>query len=242
MELYLADVLRQAGLTVVEVLGWRTRSYQGRPFAPRGIVCHHTASNRNSGPFPSTNILVNGRPDLPGPLSQLGLGRDGTFHVIAAGYCNHAGKGGWKGLSGNGSVLGIEAENDGIGEPWPQIQLDAYTAGVAAICAHKDWDVGMVCGHKEWTPQKIDPAGIDMDWFRSQVAARMQPEDDMTPEQAKQLAEIHATVKDSNTWIKGVAAKIDPERLATAIASKLPSVPAGDVKEAVKQALREGTD
>lgn len=47
----------------------------------------------------------------PGPHAQLGLGRDGTFYIIAAGRCNHAGKGNWKGVTdGNGFFIGIEAE------------------------------------------------------------------------------------------------------------------------------------
>jgi hypothetical protein len=130
-----------------------------------------------------------------------------VWWVVAAGYCNHAGAGGWKGLSGNGSVIGVEAENDGIGEPWPQVQLDSYTRGVAAVCEHKDWPAGMVCGHKEWTPQKIDPAGVDMDWFRSEVARHLDREaEDMlatATNQAGQLEQFWLPAGDRqvrNSW------------------------------------------
>ena len=70
---------------------------------------------------------------------NLGIGRDGTYYVIAAGRCNHAGKGSWKGVTtGNSSFIGIEAENTGLSNdtPWPDVQMDAYRRGVAAILKH----------------------------------------------------------------------------------------------------------
>lgn len=90
---------------------------------------------------------------------------------------NHAGPGGWDGLSGNFSVWGIEAENDGIGEPWPPEQVEAYLALAAALARHTGFDAARVCRHAEWsTAGKIDPATAPMndgDWIRSQVAARL---------------------------------------------------------------------
>ncbi|HEY0366829.1 MAG TPA: hypothetical protein VGC73_10170 [Pyrinomonadaceae bacterium] len=38
---------------------------------------------------------------LPGPLAQLGLARDGTFFVIAAGRAIHAGESSFRGVAGN---------------------------------------------------------------------------------------------------------------------------------------------
>ena len=70
--------------------------------------------------MPSLDTLIQGRSDLPGPLAQLGLGRDGTYYVIAAGKCNHAGAGSWKGVtSGNTDFIGIEAENTGLSNDSP---------------------------------------------------------------------------------------------------------------------------
>ena len=89
--LWLADVLKNAGLKVAQIPGWQDRG-RGDVGQILGILCHHTAGGKN-GNMPSLDLLVKGRPDLPGPLSQLGLGRDGTYYIIAAGRCNHAGKG-----------------------------------------------------------------------------------------------------------------------------------------------------
>jgi hypothetical protein len=169
--------LRRWGLKVEEKDGWRQR---GRPydFYPRGVMVHHTASNKDSGNFPSDNIVTAGRSDLPGPLCLALLGRDGTVRLIASGYANHAGYGGPEaGIpanQGNTYTYGIEAENNGLGEPWPREQLNAYYRLCAALL---DWmkikDVSKVFGHKEWTFRKIDPAGIQMDEFRRRVQAAL---------------------------------------------------------------------
>src|SRR5262249_29413117 len=121
-------------------------------------------------------IQANGK-RLPGPLAQLGLGRDGTFYVIAAGRCNHAGKGSWKGLTdGNGHFIGIEAENKGTADAWPEVQLDAYRRGVAAILKHVGASADFCCAHREYAlpkGRKDDPHSIDMNAFRLNVAALM---------------------------------------------------------------------
>lgn len=165
--------LRRWGLKVEEKEGWRHR---GRPysFSPRAVICHHTASNRTSGNWASDSIVTYGRSDLPGPLCHFLLGRDGTVRIISDGYANHAGEGGPRaGIPrnlGNSYTYGIEAENNGLGEPWSKEQLNAYYRLCAALLDYMGTkDVSKVFGHKEWTSRKIDPAGIDMNKFREQV-------------------------------------------------------------------------
>ena len=144
----------------------------GRVF---GVLCHHTGTAA-TGNMSTLNILINGREDLPGPLAQLGLGRDGTFYVIAAGRCNHAGKGMWADVTnGNSNFIGIEAENrGGMNDfPWPAVQMDAYQRGVAAILRHVGQGAEFCAGHKEFAlpaGRKEDPV-FNMDAFRSNVAA-----------------------------------------------------------------------
>ena len=173
---WLPDVLRAAGLQVAPVEGWqnRGRGDVGRIF---GVICHHTAGPRN-GNMPSLNTLINGRSDLPGPLAQLGLGRDGTYYVIAAGRCNHAGAGSWQGITtGNTNYIGIEAENTGLtnDSPWPAAQMDAYHRGVAAILTHLHQGVQFCAGHKEYAlpPRRKSDPDFDMNTFRAAVAAIM---------------------------------------------------------------------
>jgi peptidoglycan hydrolase-like protein with peptidoglycan-binding domain len=167
---WLADVLRGAGLGVAEVDGWRTRGRDSAELRPRGIVGHHTAGPEGGGNMPSLNLLVRGRGDLPGPLCNLGLGRDGTFYVVAAGTANHAGRGGWRDIKGNQQVIGIEAENNGR-QPWPEVQIDAYVRGSAAMLRHLGLDASHWCRHAEWTTRKPDPHAIDGNDFRNRITA-----------------------------------------------------------------------
>jgi len=168
--LWLSDVARAAGLDIEECDGWQSRGRTYCEMKPKGVVCHHTAGP-TAGDMPSLDLLIKGRKGLPGPLAHYGLGRSGKVFVVAAGTANHAGKGGWNGLGSNCDVVGIEAENTGK-EPWPQTQLDAYVALVAAICDHLGADTTMVCAHREWAPRrKPDPHSIDMDEFRGWVSA-----------------------------------------------------------------------
>ncbi|MGY1946561.1 peptidoglycan recognition protein family protein [Nocardia asiatica] len=165
---FLADVLRAEGLKVIEHDGWRSRGH-GDFSNVRGVLCHHTAGG---GPN-DWAIVQNGRSDLPGPLAQLVLERDGTFRVIAAGVCWHAGRGSWPGWptdNANYCVIGIEAVNDGRGQEWPAVQLDAYKRGCAAILRFLGRTADDCVGHKEYSSEgKIDPFGIDMDAFRRDV-------------------------------------------------------------------------
>lgn len=170
---WLAEVLEKEGLKVAEAPGWRGR---GRGDMPKvvGVMCHHTA-NPHPGNMPSYQMLIDGRPDLAGPLAQLGLGRDGTYYVIAAGRANHAGKGQWQKVpqdAGNQLMIGIEAEHSGNpADPWPEVQMEAYARGVAALLRQIGADATMCCGHKEYAPHRKQDPTFDMGVFRSLVRA-----------------------------------------------------------------------
>lgn len=167
----IADRLRNAGLKVLEVDGWRTRGYD--TFNPRGSVNHHTAGSA-SGNAPSLGICINGRAGLPGPLCNVFQARDNTLYVVAAGKANHAGEGGWRGLTGNSSVYGLEVENVGTtAEPWRADQLDVMARCHAALIRGKA-EPSMVCQHKEWAPtRKSDAHDINGNDFRGAVARHL---------------------------------------------------------------------
>jgi len=172
---WLPQVLKDSGLKVAVTNGWENRGH-GDVGNIVGVLCHHTATPGRTGNMPTLNMLIQGRPDLSGPLAQLGLGRDGTFYVVAAGKCYHAGAGAWQGVtSGNSSFIGIEGENSGLppDSPWPDVQMDAYRRGVAAILARVGRGAEFCAGHKEYAlpaGRKTDPS-FDMNVFRSGVAA-----------------------------------------------------------------------
>lgn len=167
--LWIPDVLREAGLDVYEMPGCATRGRSD--ITVKGVVGHHTATSKAWMDGHVAALLRDGRRDLAGPLSQLGLERDGTFVVIALGRANHNGYGLW----GNSSI-GIEAYNSGVGEPWPAVQIDAYQRGVAALLRHEGLSSAHFKGHRETDPKrKPDPAGIDLDAFRRVVDQHLSP-------------------------------------------------------------------
>lgn len=187
------EALRDHGLTVGYVAGWERRGSSS--FNPRGHVCHHDAGNNWTYP---PGILIGGRSDLPGPLCNFALARDGKVWMVAAGRANHAGTGSWRGLVGNSSVWGTEANNRGTGEVWPDVQIDAYVRLCAATCDYSGFGAEMVCRHAEWTRRKIDPFGPwqdghdwsrDMSHFRALVARGGTGAEELTAAEWKKLGD-----------------------------------------------------
>ncbi len=165
----LATVARRTGFPVVEITGWKSRGH-GPQESVKGLVVHHTAG-ATTGNYPSLAVVRDGRPGLPGPLSHFGLGRDGTIYVIAAGRCWHNAPSTSTNHT-NSASIGIEAENNGR-QPWPAIQLDAYTRLCAELCRAFGLPASRVKGHKEVNVEKPDPHHVDMDDFRMAVALRL---------------------------------------------------------------------
>lgn len=230
--LWLADILRDAGLAVVEHPGWKARGKPG--MRPRIVIGHHTASHPFTPDATVTNLLVNGRVDLPGPLCHLGLNRNGTYIVVAAGKANHAGLGQWMDANESVEAIGIEAYNYGAGvpfpsrEPWPQIQLDAYDRGVAALLAHIGRDERYFCGHREWAQppgRKPDPSGIDLPAMRLRIKYLLE-EEPMTKTQAR-IELAAAWHEKSGVWMTPAppeSAQTRLTRLAAEVAGKVRTV------------------
>lgn len=192
----LADVCRASGLTVVEVDGWPHRSRNGNSFpsgGPTHIMVHHTGSSRASDGQSNVDYITFNAPYAP--ISQLYLQRCGTVWVCAGGAANTNGKGVdcWGGgvpdNRMNEYAIGIEAANEGTGEPWPKAQTDAYVRLVRALVDGYNIPVGHIRAHHEWSPgRKIDPAGQspwadgtdmwNMDAFRGDVYLSSMPTSD----------------------------------------------------------------
>lgn len=181
-----AGYLRTWGLQVLEVAGHESRS-NGYPLHPQGDLFHHTAIPFRTlvGDVAGLSMLVNGHASLFGPLCNDQLRRSGTVALIATnGAANHAGKGGLAGLDSNSDVSGTEAENDGVGEPWPAVQVEAKVRLSAAKAHWYGYDPSHSWGHREWAPdRKIDPTGIDLDAYRARVLDRYErgPSGAVTP-------------------------------------------------------------
>jgi hypothetical protein len=238
----LTDVLRGAGLTVREnatTNGWqsRARSSGGFAAAPLGVFWHHTASS--TSPESDLAYMINGSSDAP--VGNMLIDRDGACWPIAAGASNCAGKGGPATFSrgtapvdaGNSTCWQIEAANNGVGEPWPQAQIDAFFAASNALNARfgnlpTDVITHALGAGDGWTDRKIDPAtapAVQGPWRPSSVTssgtwsladiradcdwrATPQPPEvpDMTDEQAAQLAALYSGL----VQVGGNAGQTDP--------------------------------
>lgn len=183
---WLADALRAEGCRVVEEGDWEHR---GRPgtFDPYGVLWHHTGSTSSaSNPFPTKDVLINGRPDLAGPLCQVGIGYDGVCHVIAAGRANHAGAcNGWGPFTsaedGNTQLVGFEIDYDGT-QAMSAAQQDAATRCSAAVLKRFGKNESYAARHEETsTTGKWDTGGISGDQLRSMIGNYLDGKGDDVP-------------------------------------------------------------
>ncbi|MEV0646323.1 N-acetylmuramoyl-L-alanine amidase [Phytomonospora sp. NPDC050363] len=172
---WLADVLRQAGVPVVEEGDWRNRMRPGS-FDPIGVLWHHTAATSSaSNPAPALNTCINGRSDLPGPLCQALVDYNGVFHIISAGRSNHAGTSRGSGPipagDGNTMLIGWEIDYNGVSQEMTAAQYRNSVKATVAVLRRLGRGSAYVRGHRETsTSGKIDPSFIDLDLLRSEIA------------------------------------------------------------------------
>ena len=175
---WLEDVLRAEGVRLVEYPDWRNRGH-GDFKDIRGVMVHHTGSDNATA-----DSIAIGRPDLPGPLSQLHIARNGTVTVVAVGVAWHAGVGQYPWLPtnmGNWHMIGIECANSGTSPTaphrnWPDAQYEALVRCCAAINRRLAQTSSRTIGHKEYAGRaqgKWDPGAINMDILRSEIQARI---------------------------------------------------------------------
>jgi len=174
---------------------------------------------------------VEGRPGINGPLCHILVARDGAVYLVAAGRANHAGKGGpWQGIpqdSGNAYLIGVEVENDGVGEPWSSELLQACDVVFATLLLglrrKSDW----LCGHKEWAPdRKIDPARIDMTKYRGRVSAEMRTlAGGFSPPSGE---EYHVVERGDTLWSIGQRYRVSVDELKRLNALKTDIIRSGD--------------
>lgn len=200
----LPAIARRAGLDVVEAPGWRDRGRStGGLDALVGWMWHHTASPVSWDGTRDATYIATGAPARP--ISQTYIPRTGVLHILAAGACNHGGRGGpvagWLPQDRANTMVGAtEMGNAGTGEPWPQVQIDASVAFAAELSLWFGFGVDRHIGHKEYcgpfssTPgRKIDPYGP---WMGGGSWGPMQGSDPLGPWRAlitHRLAPIEPT-------------------------------------------------
>lgn len=186
---WLEDVLRPAlGSRLKTLPGWKGSGHGD--FADiRGVMVHHTGNSRESA-----ESIRNGRPDLPGPLSNLHIAPNGDVTIVAVGVCWHAGRGSYPWLptdNANQHMIGIECAWPTVtngrydtNERWPDAQIVAMRDTCAALLVRLEHPPWRCIGHKEWagaSQGKWDPGNLDMNWFRGEVAKDMLGQFDPKP-------------------------------------------------------------
>jgi hypothetical protein len=186
----IVPALRAAGLVVHELPGWITTGYAGQDLqAIRGVLWHHTATNRlqfNSSAYPTLNLVSRGRGTpgspsfLPPPLCNILFDRKGEVWMVATGVANHAGRGIAPGIPrdmGNHYLIGIEMESSGIA-PWDWTPAQLRNAPILGAALEKLYlqklppEQRLQLGHLEYSSEgKIDPAGWPggMDGLRASI-------------------------------------------------------------------------
>jgi hypothetical protein len=202
---WMADVLRADGCTVMEAPDWKTRG-RPRPFGPFGIMVHHDASPAGETAS-GWEVIAYGRPGLDGPLGNLWLAYDGTWWCIAAGSANHAGEGdgSWGDIDdGNHDTIGIETDHT-TDERWTAGQQSAGLRGIDALRRHlgmTDAQVGRrILAHKEWAPsRKVDPDPMDMDRARAQLLAYDPAAEETFVEQIRKKNTVAQVIEADGAW------------------------------------------
>lgn len=182
----ITDRVAQLGSPVVYDPGWERRGAAALSSQP-GLTDHHTATAGNC-----RRVIRDGHGRLPGPLATWTLELDGTLVAIAAGRANHAGRGGFRGMTGNGSVLGLEIVSPGDGTPLTPAQVVTLDR-LHHAAVENGVDVDGIHSHAEWTPRKTDPIAPPhghgaRSWDMAAVRDRIRngftddEEDDMAPD------------------------------------------------------------
>lgn len=258
--------LKDYRIKVVEDQGWKTRgakdhNSQLRPFHPYGQAVHHDALSEAVSDAAALRIMREGRIDLSGPLCNGWIDSNSVVYLIAAGNANHAG---WNerdvhdrlskglaplgdarndpdkdGIVGNSFLWGWECRNAGDGrDPWEQ--LDAMERSCAALADVYGWKTAAIAGHRELTARKIDPAGIDMHQFRTDVKRIYEAHQGPPPTIGSEEIDMLLVTQKStgNLWLfessggaqgKGRRTLIrDTDDKKAALASSVPHFPAED--------------
>lgn len=185
---WLEDVLRPAlGDRLRTLPEWKIDGVGGTMGRIWGTIWHHTGNSRETA-----ESISRGRPDLPGPLSQLHIAPTGIVTIVAVGPCNHAGLGSWSGLptdNANPYTIGVECAWPDIRpdgsynerQPWPAEQVRSMVDVAVALTTHLGQPASHNISHQEWAKfgpagwrqGKWDPGNFDMDAFRATIQARM---------------------------------------------------------------------
>jgi N-acetylmuramoyl-L-alanine amidase len=128
---------------------------------PNYVMIHHTAQN-------STDHTVRTfHNQKVGVSSHYVIGRDGKVIQMVNDYyrAHHAGAGRWGNDTDlNSSSIGIELDNNGTTDPWPDVQIQALIQLLSYLKESYKIPQANFIGHMDYAPtRKIDPSRFPWD-------------------------------------------------------------------------------
>lgn len=194
----LPQALKNRGLPVGYFPGWETRSRSTGGFEKiLGVGTHHDAVPQGTSSI--NRQLYAWKNAASRPIGNLYVQKNGAIVMGCAGASNTQGrsersfqmsKGVVPQSQGNLYMISFEAENDGVGEVWPEQQLESYELAVAVTCDLYGLNpLTDVLHHWQYTSRKIDPRGPTVgrsygngQWshgFQQQVQSKLEGLNDM---------------------------------------------------------------
>ncbi len=122
---------------------------------PNYVLIHHTAQNSTEQTIRTFQL------EKTAVSSHYVIGRDGKVVQMVNDYAraHHAGAGKWGNDTDlNSSSIGIEMNNNGSTDPWPEVQIDALLKLLAVLKDTYKIPQANFIGHADYAPvRKVDP-------------------------------------------------------------------------------------
>ncbi len=122
---------------------------------PNYVLIHHTAQNSTDQTIRTFQL------ERTAVSSHYVIGRDGKVVQMVNDYvrAHHAGIGRWGNDTDlNSSSIGIEMDNNGTTDPWPEVQIDALIELLKVLKERHGIPQRNFLGHADYAPnRKIDP-------------------------------------------------------------------------------------
>lgn len=122
---------------------------------PNYVVIHHTAQNSTDQTIRTFQL------ERTAVSSHYVIGRDGKVVQMVNDYvrAQHAGVGRWGNDTDlNSSSIGIEMDNNGTTDPWPEVQINALIELLKVLKETHRIPQGNFIGHADYAPnRKVDP-------------------------------------------------------------------------------------
>jgi len=171
---------------------------------PNYVMIHHTAQHsveQTIRTFHNAKVGVS---------SHYVIGRDGKVVQMVNDYyrAHHAGAGKWGNDTDlNSSSIGIELDNNGLTDPWPDIQIDALIRLLSYLKEKYNIPQANFIGHMDYAPtRKNDPSRFPWDrlaekgfgfWYDKELET---PTEDFNPQLALRI--IGYDIKNIDAAIK----------------------------------------